>query len=129
VYYISYIPLSEALLVRINHRLLNYAVPHKTASEVVELPLLLNEKSFSDSSQPVILALIYFSIRHLDQDSAKGPFRSSRQAATCYYQFNHTKVEAIPLCALQKAQQMNFAGLFSILSLMLNVKREGVNNC
>jgi len=38
----------------------------------------------------------------LDQETAKGPFRSSGQAATCYYQSNHSKVEAIPLSALPK---------------------------
>jgi len=28
-----------------------------------------------------------------DQETAKWTFRSSSQAATCYYQFNHSKVE------------------------------------
>jgi len=36
---------------------------------------------------------------------SEGPFRSSSQAATCYYQFNHSKIEAIPLSALP--QQAN----------------------
>jgi len=39
---------------------------------------------------------------YLDQETAKWPFRSSSQAATCYYQSNHPKVEAIPLSALPK---------------------------
>jgi len=30
---------------------------------------------------------------------SEGPFRSSNQAATCYYQSNHSKVEAIPVSA------------------------------
>jgi len=31
-----------------------------------------------------------------DHEIAKGRFRFSSQAATCYYQSNHSKVEAIP---------------------------------
>jgi len=42
------------------------------------------------------LGLIYLS-RFLDQETAKGPYRSLSQAATCYDQFNHSKVEAITL--------------------------------
>jgi len=34
------------------------------------------------------------------------------QAATCYYQFNHSKVEAIPLSALPKDITSVLAGLF-----------------
>jgi len=33
---------------------------------------------------------------------SEGTFRSSSQADTCYYQFNHSKVEAIPLNPLPK---------------------------
>jgi len=33
------------------------------------------------------------------------------QAATCYYQSNHSKVEAIPLCALPKDTTSKLAGL------------------
>jgi len=43
--------------------------------------------------------------------TAKGPFRSSSQAATCYYQSNHSKVEAIPLIALPKGTTNELAGL------------------
>jgi len=32
---------------------------------------------------------------YLDQETTKWPFRSSSQAATCYYQTNHSKIEAI----------------------------------
>jgi len=39
--------------------------------------------------------LIYLS-SYLDQEAAKEPFRSSSQAATSYFQFNHLKVDAIP---------------------------------
>jgi len=31
--------------------------------------------------------------RYLGQETAKVPYRSSSQAATCYYQSNHSKVE------------------------------------
>jgi len=37
--------------------------------------------------------LIYLS-RYLDQETAKGPFQSSNQAATCYFLSNHSKVQA-----------------------------------
>jgi len=37
-----------------------------------------------------------------DQETAKWPLRSSSQAATCYYQSNHSKVDAIPLSAMPK---------------------------
>jgi len=37
--------------------------------------------------------LIYLS-RYFDQETTKWPFRPSSQAATCYYQSNHSKVEA-----------------------------------
>jgi len=40
----------------------------------------------------MVQVLIYLS-RFLDQDTAKWPFRSSSQAATCYYQSSQSKVE------------------------------------
>jgi len=51
--------------------------------------------------------------RYLDQETAKGPYRSSSQAATCYYQSNHSKVEAIPLDAFSKVTTRELAGLSS----------------
>jgi len=33
-------------------------------------------------------------LRYIDQETANGRFRFSSQAATCYYQSNHSKVEA-----------------------------------
>jgi len=39
---------------------------------------------------------IHLFVKDLDKKTAKGPFRFSSQVATCYYQSNHTKVEAIP---------------------------------
>jgi len=56
------------------------------------------------------LVLIYLS-RYLDQETAKGPFRSSSQTSTCYYQSNHSKLEAIPLSALPKDTTGELAGL------------------
>jgi len=44
-------------------------------------------------------------------DTAKGPFRSSSQAATCYYQSNRSKVKVIPLSALPKDTTIELAGL------------------
>jgi len=43
--------------------------------------------------------------------TAKKPFWSSSQAATCYYQSNHSKVEAIPLSSLPKDTTSKLAGL------------------
>jgi len=48
---------------------------------------------------------------YLDEETAKGPFRSSIQAATCYYHSNHSKVEAITLSALSKDTTSELAGL------------------
>jgi len=69
--------------------------------------------------------LVYLS-RYLDQlETAKGPFQSSSQAATCYYQSNHSKVEAIPLSVLPKDTTSKLAGLSSHYPFfMLNVKQE-----
>jgi len=50
-------------------------------------------------------------IRYLDQETAKRPFRFSSQAATCYYQSNHSKVEVIPLSVLLKDTTSELAGL------------------
>jgi len=59
--------------------------------------------------------LIYLS-RYLDQETAEGPFRSSCQAATCYYQSNHSKIQ-------QQDTTSESAGLSSHYPfLMLNVK-------
>jgi len=55
-------------------------------------------------------ALIYLS-RYLDQETAKVPFRSSSQAATCYYQSNHSMVEAIPVNAWPRDTTSELAGL------------------
>jgi len=41
----------------------------------------------------------------------KGPFRSSSQTATCYYQSNRSKVDAIPLSALPKDTTSKLASL------------------
>jgi len=49
--------------------------------------------------------------RYLDQETAKGSFRSSSQAATCYFQSNHSKVEVITLSALPKDTRSELAGL------------------
>jgi len=67
--------------------------------------------------------LIYLS-RYLDQETAKRPFWSSSQAATCYYQSNDSKVEAIPFSALPKGTTSELAGLFPQYPFqMLNVKQ------
>jgi len=50
----------------------------------------------------LLLYLLIYLSRYLDQKTANGLFRSSRQAATCYYQSIHSKIEAITLSALPK---------------------------
>jgi len=42
---------------------------------------------------------------------SKMTFRSSSQAAICYYQLNHSKIEEIPLSALPKDTTSKLAGL------------------
>jgi len=55
---------------------------------------------------------------------SEGLFRSSSQAAICYYQSNHSKVEAISLSALPKNTTSELAGLSSHYPFfMLNVKQ------
>jgi len=56
--------------------------------------------------------LIYLS-RCLDQKTAKWTFQFSSQATTCFYQSNHSKVEAIPLGALPKDATSELAVLSS----------------
>jgi len=60
--------------------------------------------------------------RYLGQEKAKGPFRSSGQAATCYYQSNHLKVETIPLSPCRRTQQANFRPISTII--LLNAERQ-----
>jgi len=45
------------------------------------------------------------------KETANGPFRSLSQAATCYYQFSHSKLGAIPLSALPKDTTSKLVGL------------------
>jgi len=59
-------------------------------------------------SHGIWYVLIYL-LRQLDQEKANLPFWSSSQAATCYYQSNHSKVEA----ALPKDTTSEPADLFS----------------
>jgi len=60
----------------------------------------------------------------LGQETVKGILRSLSQAATCYYQSNHSKVEAILLSALLKDAISDLADLLSHYSfLILNVKQ------
>jgi len=47
---------------------------------------------------------------YLNQETAKGPFRFSSEAVTCYYESNHAKAEAVSLSALPKdATKANLA--------------------
>jgi len=58
-----------------------------------------------------VYVLIYLS-RNLDQETVKGPFGFRvKLSPVTYYQFNHSKVEAIPLSALLKDTSSELAGL------------------
>jgi len=53
-----------------------------------------------------------------------GDIRSSSQAAICYYQFNHSKVETMLLSTLPMDTTSELAGLSSYYPFfMLNVKQ------
>jgi len=65
--------------------------------------------------------LIYLS-SYLDQTTAKAPYRSSRQAATYYYQSKHSKVKVILLSALPKDTTSELSGLSSHYSF--NAERQ-----
>jgi len=74
--------------------------------------------------QPIFYAILYVGLgTHLfvkvprpgDSEVTFSVFESScRQAATCYYQSNHSKVEAISLSALPKDTTSELAGLLLI---------------
>jgi len=72
--------------------------------------------------------LVYFP-SYLSLETTKWPFmRSSSQAATCYYQFNHSKEEVIPLSTLSKDTTSELSGLSSLsLFLCWTSSREAVN--
>jgi len=58
---------------------------------------------------------------------SEGSFRSSSQAATCYYQSNHLNLEAIPLSALPiRSQQAKLPSYLHSIALMLKVKQVAV---
>jgi len=44
---------------------------------------------------------LFVKVPYLDQKTAKESLRSSSQAATCYYQFNHSKVRSNPVKCFQ----------------------------
>jgi len=48
-----------------------------------------------------------------ERKDSEGPFRSSSQADTCYYQSNHLKVEAIPLSAFVQGTKSELSSLAS----------------
>jgi len=54
---------------------------------------------------------------------AKGLFQSSSQAAFCYYQSNHSKVEAIPLNSLSEDNKQTCRLDLHTIPSMLNVKQ------
>jgi len=51
--------------------------------------VFLRNKIFTGKPVAVAVLLVYLP-SYLGQETAKWPFRSSSQAATCYYQFNPT---------------------------------------
>jgi len=59
----------------------------------------------------VVLAHLFVKV---NQEIAKLPFRFSSQAAICYYQSNHSNVEAISLSALPKDATSELGTLSSL---------------
>jgi len=57
-------------------------------------------------------------VKVLQPGDGEGPFRSSSQAATCYYQSNHSNVEAIPLKSpykqIEKAFEVKIRTVFAL---------------
>jgi len=68
--------------------------------------------------------LIYLS-RYLEQETAKGSFRPLGKAATCYYQSNYSKVEAIPLSALPEGQNKRTCEPIITVSLFIAERQAG----
>jgi len=75
--------------------------------------VLLLEDSILFSKQTAELSLLVFLPSYLGHETTKCPLRSSSQAATWYYQSNHSKIEAIPLNALPKDATSELSGLSS----------------
>jgi len=72
--------------------------------------LLSFQQIYLIQAQVKVYLLIYLS-KYLDHEATKESFGSSSQAVTCYYQSNHSKVEAIPISALPKDTTRALAGL------------------
>jgi len=69
----------------------------------------------------MLLVVLPFKVHlsYRDQETAKGPYLSLSQTATCCYQSNHSNTEAIPLSVLAKGTTSELVGLSSHYSLML----------
>jgi len=65
-----------------------------------------------------IFLLIYLS-SCLSQETAKWPLRSSSQAATCYYQCNHSKGRCNPVKCLSKNTSYNLSAYFHTTGISL----------
>jgi len=63
------------------------------------------------------LVLAHYLSKHLGQETAKWPFQSSSQAATCYYLSNYSKIEAISLLSILSKDTSELAGLFFTSSI------------
>jgi len=59
--------------------------------------------------------------RYIDQETAKGPFRSSSQAATSYYQCNHTKGRGNPVKCFAQGHNRICRPIFTLS--IFNAKR------
>jgi len=68
---------------------------------------------FLRSKIPGLGTHLFVKVPRPGDSKGTGSFWFSRQAATCYYQSNHSKVEAIPLSALPKGTTSKLAGLSS----------------
>jgi len=57
-----------------------------------------------------------FQVTSTRRQRSQAALRSSSQAATCYYQSNHSKLEAIPLNACPRTQQANLPAYLHTIS-------------
>jgi len=77
--------------------------------------------NFKNLKFAVLLAYLPSCLGH---ETTMWPLRSSSQVATCYYQSNHSKIEAVSLSALPNDTASELAGLSSITLSRFNAERQ-----
>jgi len=73
----------------------------------------------------VYVMFAHLFVKYFGKETTKWPLQSSNQAATCYYQSSHPKVEAIPVSSLTKSTKSELARLSSHYHfLMFHAERQ-----